>query len=224
MKSLFNTLSLLQAYEQAIDESIICSITDTTGVIKHVNKKFCEISKYSANELIGQNHRIINSGFHSKEFFKTMWQTIGIGDVYHNEIKNKAKDQTYYWVDTVIVPIKAEKGKVTLYLSLRTLITERKQLQKEKERYVSSLETLLVMTSNNMKKPLSNCLKQMNIFNAEKLSSKSELKPIVDNLKLSTSELTDFMRELEVFIRDMKSKTEYNNELTVSPTNSFEEK
>lgn len=207
MKSLFNTLSLLQAYEQAIDESIICSITDTTGVIKHVNKKFCEISKYSANELIGQNHRIINSGFHSKFFFKTMWQTIGRGDVYRNEIKNKAKDQTYYWVDTVIVPIKDEKGKVILYLSLRTLITERKQLQKEKEQYVSSLETLLVMTSNNMKKPLSNCLKQMNIFNAEKSSSKSELKQIVDNLKLSTSELIDFMRELEVFIRDMKSKT-----------------
>lgn len=201
---LFNTFQLLQAYEQAIDENIISSITDTRGVIVHANKKFCEISKYSAHEAIGQNHRIINSGYHSKEFFKTMWETIGSGDVWHNEIKNKAKDGTHYWVDTVIVPIKDEKEKNTHYLSLRTLITERKQLEKKKGQYVSSLEELLVMTSNGVKKPLSDCLKQINVFDSEKPSGKNELKRIVDNLKLSVFELDTFIKELTTFIRDME--------------------
>jgi PAS domain S-box-containing protein len=126
---LFDTLQLLKAYEHAIDENIISTITDTKGVIVHVNKKFCEISKYTADEVIGKHHRILNSGYHSKEFFKKMWQTIGKGNVWHNEIRNKAKDGTIYWVDTVIVPIKDENEKNTHYLSLRTLITERKQLQ-----------------------------------------------------------------------------------------------
>jgi len=158
----FNTLQLLQAYEQAIDENIISSITDTTGVIIHVNKKFCEVSKYSVDELIGQNHRIINSGHHSKDFFKTMWQTIGRGDVWHNEIKNKAKDGEYYWVDTVIVPIKNGNGKVTHYLSLRTLITDRKKSEDTVKKYVKELEelnthkeTVLAVLSHDLRSPLS---------------------------------------------------------------------
>ncbi len=89
---------LLGAYQQAIDFNIICSMTDLKGIIVHVNKKFCEISKYSEKELIGQNHRILNSGFHSKDFFKQMWKTIGSGDSWHDEVRNKAKDGTYYWV------------------------------------------------------------------------------------------------------------------------------
>ena len=202
--NLFNTLHLLQAYEQGIDENIISSITDTKGVIVHDNELFCEISKYSANEVIGQNHNIINSGYHSKDFFKTMWLTIGQGNVWHNEIRNKAKDGTYYWVDTVIVPMKDEKERNTHYLSLRTLITARKQLEKKKGEYVSSLETLLVMTSNGVKKPLSNCLEQIKVFDSKKPSSKKELKQIVANLKLSMFELDTFTKELTAFIRDME--------------------
>ncbi|MBC7382547.1 MAG: PAS domain S-box protein [Bacteroidia bacterium] len=201
---LFNTLQLLQAYEQAIDENIISSITDTFGTIVHANKKFCEISQYSVDEVIGQNHSIINSGYHTKTFFKNLWDTIENGKVWHNEIKNKAKDGTNYWVDTVIVPVKDQNGKNTHYLSLRTLITTRKQLEKNKENYVSSLEVLLVMTSNKVKKPLSDCLIQINKFDPKKSFAKSEFINILDNLKLSANELDNFTKELNLFIREME--------------------
>lgn len=127
-------LPLLMAYQQAVDTSIISSITDVKGTIIHVNQLFCEVSKFSRQELLGQNHRIINSGFHPKEFIKEMWKTIGKGEVWHGEIKNQAKDGSYYWVDSVIVPIKDRSGKPVQYLSLRTLISERKKKKKEIEK------------------------------------------------------------------------------------------
>jgi len=203
MNSLFNTLRLLKAYEKAINENIICSITDTSGNIIYVNKKFCEAAKYTYEELIGQNHRIVNSGHHPKTFFKTLWQTIESGHVWRDEIMNRAKDNSIYWVDTVIVPIKDENCRITHYLSLLTLITERKSLEKKNKQYLSSLEVLLVMTASKVKKPLTTCLKQLNAFDPAKLTSKNDFKSIVDNLKLSANEFSSFTKELETFIRNM---------------------
>lgn len=114
----------------AIDQSIIVAITNAQGQIISVNKQFCEISKYSASELIGQNHRIINSGYHSKMFFKKMWQTIGSGKIWNGEICNRAKDGSLYWVQTVIVPFVNENGKPYQYISIRTDITEQKNVQR----------------------------------------------------------------------------------------------
>lgn len=201
----FNALQLVQTYERAIDENIISSITDKDGLIIYINDKFSEISKYSAGELIGKNHRIINSGFHTKDFFLAMWRTIGKGDVWHGEIKNRAKDGTFYWVDTVIVPIKDDNGVNTHYFSLRTLITERKELERIKEEHLRALETLLVMTSHNIRKPLSACLKQMDRLESNQPMERGELKEIANNLKSSVSELDTFTKELGVFIRDMKT-------------------
>lgn len=117
----------LYAIQKAVDSNIICSITDNKGTIVYVNKKFCEISKYAKDELLGQNHNIINSAHHPKAFFKDMWKTIGKGNAWHNEVKNKAKDGSFYWVDTVIMPVKSNDGKKLQYLSLRTDITEKKE-------------------------------------------------------------------------------------------------
>ena len=199
----FTTMQLLQAYEHAIDENIISSITDTKGLIVHVNKKFCETSKYSSSELAGQNHRIVNSGLHSKEFFKGMWQTIGQGRVWHGEIRNRARDGTHYWVDTVIVPVRdSEDGRNTHYLSLRTLITERKLLEAQKEQHLGSLEALLVMTSQRVRRPVAESLKQMSLLDAT--ATAAELHEIMNRLKSTVLELDSFTRELSTFIRDMK--------------------
>jgi len=206
-----NLLRLLHAYRQAIDESIISSITDTKGTIIYANKKFCEVTKYSADELVGQNHRIINSGYHPKEFFKNMWKTIGNGYVWHNEIKNKAKDGTHYWVDTVILSIKDDNEKIIQYLSLRTLISDRKKLEEEKVKYINSLEEMLFMVSHKVRQPVAHILGVSNLLD-NKANSQDDLNKIVGYMKQSALSLDTFTTELTTFIYEVvKTDKKKNN-------------
>lgn len=115
----------------ALDEHAIVSIADAKGNITFVNDKFCQISGYSRDELVGKNHRIVISGEHPLEFFKNMWATISSGEAWHGDIKNKNKGGGYYWVRTTIVPNLGEDGKPFQYVGIRTEITENKNLEEE---------------------------------------------------------------------------------------------
>lgn len=135
--------------EHALNESAIVAITNNRGIIQFVNEKFCQISKYSREELIGSPQSIVNSGYHSSSFFKEMWKTIGTGNVWRGTIKNKAKDGAFYWVDTTIVPFLNEKGKPYRYVSIRHDITE----LKEHEEHVTKMafyDPLTLLPNRNL--------------------------------------------------------------------------
>lgn len=119
------------SYQNAINSGSIVSLTDKSGRILYANDLFCQYSKFKRNELIGKTHRVVNSGFHQTSFFTEMWATISSGKIWRGEIKNRAKDGTYYWVDTVISPVFDSQKEIIQFLSIRNVITDKKEQESE---------------------------------------------------------------------------------------------
>jgi PAS domain S-box-containing protein len=229
-------------YKHALDESSIVAITDQKGIITHVNDNFCRISKYSKEELLGQDHRIINSRYHPKAFIRDLWVTIANGKIWRGELKNKAKDGTIYWVDTTIVPFLNKHGKPYQYLAIRSDITQRKlaeeQLLKsneeledkvtertleltyalEREKELSEMKSrFVVMASHEFRTPLSAILSSTSLLEHYlKPEQDDKCSKHIDRIKSSVRNLTSILDDFLSLEKLEHGKVEiYNTEFNL---------
>ncbi len=224
------SLKELSDYKYALDESAIVAITDQKGQITHVNENFCRISKYSKTELIGQDHRLINSGYHPKQFIKDIWGTIATGNVWKGELRNKAKDGTIYWVDTTIVPFLNENRKPYQYLAIRSDITERKRAEEalrisknKAEENANALEKknkqlvdFCNIVSHNLRGPLVNISMLVDYLECE--DDKDERQEIQDKLKPVINHLMEVFNELVESIQIQQDKDVKIDEIDLGQT------
>jgi two-component system CheB/CheR fusion protein len=193
------SLQRLEEIRYALDQAAIVAATDQRGIITYVNDKFCEISKYSREELLGQDHRIINSGYHSKEFIRDLWRTIASGHVWRGEIRNRAKDGAYYWVDTTIVPLLNEAGKPRQYLAIRSDVTQRKEAEKKlaEQAALAQLGQLAAVVAHEVRNPLAGVRGTLQVLRSRAASDDGDraiMDAMIARIDVLNSKVEDIMR------------------------------
>jgi len=178
-------LKELEDLRYALDQSAIVAITDVTGIIRYANEKFCEISKYPRAELLGQDHRILNSGHHPKEYIRELWRTIASGHVWRGELRNRAKDGSIYWVDTTIVPFLNDRGKPYQYLAIRYDITPRKMAEEQliNQAALARLGQMVAVVAHEVKNPLAGLRGVLQILSQRLEPQRSEHTIILEMIK-----------------------------------------
>ena len=193
----------------AIDHSAIVATTDTRGRITYVNDKFCEISKYPRAELLGRDHRILNSRHHPREFIQALWVTISGGQIWRGELRNRAKDGSLYWVDTTIVPFLDSLGKPYQYMALRYEITARK-LSEERLREQEALARLgqmAAVVAHEVKNPIAGIRGALQVIGS-RMPAESRDKPIVGDIIARLDALNGIVHDLLVFARPRQPRSE----------------
>src|SRR4051812_27750018 len=196
------TASQLAEFKRALDHAAIVATTDVTGKITYVNDKFCDISGYSREELIGQDHRLINSGLHPKEFMRDLWVTIASGRVWHGEIRNRAKDGHFYWVDTTIVPFLDARGKPYQYIAIRADITARKAAEEQlaQQAALTRLGQMAAVVAHEVRNPLAGIKGAMQILMTRPAAADAD-QPIMRDIVSRIDALSELINDLMVFAR-----------------------